>query len=228
VAIENAVLRFENVGFSYPDGAEILRDANFALEPGTLTFVTGPPGAGKSTLLRLCHFRLQPSRGDIFLFGSNLRHAKPAELPAHRRRIGVVFEDLRLIDHLSAFDNVALPLHVAGQVHPDYAKDVQELLTWAGLGWKLHEKVYSLSAGEKQRVAIARALAGKPELLLADEPLIRLDDEPGERVLRLLLNIHRFGTTVLIATGNHNAIARSGGRELRLSGGSITGTDVAA
>ncbi len=228
MTIEDTVLRLQNVGFSHPDGAEILREVNFTLKPGTLTFVTGPPGAGKSTLLRLCQARLQPSRGEIFLFGANLQKVKPAEMPALRRRIGVVFEDLRLIDHLSAFDNVALPLHVAGQIRADYAKDVQELLTWAGLNWKLNEKVSVLSAGEKQRVAIARALAGKPELLLADEPLIRLDDEAGERVLRLLLNIHRFGTTVLIATSNRSAIVRSGGRELRLAGGCVSDAEMAA
>jgi cell division transport system ATP-binding protein len=225
VAFETSVLRLQNVGFRYPGGPEVLRNISFALEPGTLTFITGTPGAGKSTLLRLCHLREQPSHGEIILFGAHVQMAKTADLPALRRRIGVVFEDLRLLDHLSAFDNVALPLHLAGQRRSDYAKDIQELLAWAGLSSKQHDRALSLSAGERQRVAIARALAGKPDLLLADEPLIRLDDEAGERVIRLLLNIHRFGTTVLIATSNRNSVARGAARELRLTGGCITETE---
>jgi cell division transport system ATP-binding protein len=228
VALESSVLRLENVGYRTPDGAEILREISFVLAPGTLTFITGHPGSGKTTLLRLCHFRARPSRGEIFLLGANLQKANAADLPSLRRRIGVVFEDLRLMDHLSAFENVALPLHLAGQQRSNYAKDVQELLTWAGLGGKLHDKISLLSAGEKQRVAIARALAGKPDLLLADEPLIRLDDAAGERVMRLLLNIHRFGTTVLIATSKVSPIARSAGRELRLADGCITEAGTAA
>ena len=217
----------QNVGFRYPGGPEILRDVSFALQPGTLTFITGSPGAGKTTLLRLCDLRASPSRGEIRLLGRDLAH-NPGALPKLRRRIGVVFEDLRLIDQLSAFENVALPLRLAGRRRTDYAKDVQELLTWVGLGSKMDDKVASLSASERHRIGIARALAGKPDLLLADEPMLRLDDDAGERVMRLLLNIHQFGTTLLIATSNRSAIVRSTGRELQLSDGYITELDTAA
>ena len=227
VSSETAVLRLQNVRFGYPAGDDILRGISFSLQPGTLTFISGARGAGKTTLLRLCHLRAKPSRGEIFLLGTDVIH-NPSALPQLRRRIGVVSEDLRLIDQLSAFDNVALPLHLAGRRQPDYVKDVRELLVWAGLGPKLHDKASSLSASERHRVAIARALAGKPDLLLADEPLIRLDDEAGERVMRLMLNIHQFGTTVLIATSSPSAVARGKSRELHLADGLITEMSVEA
>jgi cell division transport system ATP-binding protein len=221
------VLRLQNVGFEYPGGTEILRDVSFALQPGTLTFITGARGAGKTTLLRLCHLRAKTTRGEIFLLGRNALQ-QFRELPELRRRIGVIFEDLRLIEEISAFDNVALPLHLAGRRRDDYAKDVTELLTWAGLGAKMGDPACSLSASERQRVAIARSLVGKPELLLADEPLIRLDDEAGERVMKLLFNIHQFGTTVLIATRDLDPLVRKTGRELHLADGCITEMAVAA
>jgi cell division transport system ATP-binding protein len=222
-----AVLRLQNVGFGYPGSADILRDVSFTLQPGTLTFITGARGSGKTTLLRLCHLRAKVTRGEIFLLGRNVVQ-RSRQMPELRRRIGVIFEDLRLIDELSAFDNVALPLHLAGRRRPDYAKDVNELLTWAGLGEKMNEPASSLSASERQRVAIARALVSKPELLLADEPLIRLDDEAGERVMKLLFNIHQFGTTVLITARNLDPAIRTGGRELHLADGCIMEMAVAA
>jgi len=156
------MLRFENVGMRFGAGPEILRDVTFLLEAGSFTFLTGPSGAGKTTLLRLMYLAEPPSRGLITLFG--------CDLPALRRRIGVVFQDFRLLDHLSAFDNVALPLRLAGKRIDHYAHDVEELLEWVGLGNKLDAKPPTLSGGEQQRVAIARAVVARPDLLLADEP----------------------------------------------------------
>jgi cell division transport system ATP-binding protein len=222
------VLHLRNAGFGYGGSADLLRDVSFSLAPGTLNFVTGPAGAGKSTLLRLCDGREKPSRGNVDLFGTDTRTAKSDELAAIRRRLGLVFQNARLLDHMTAFDNVALPLRLARKRRADYVKDVQELLTWAGLAERQQQAAGSLSASERQRVAIARALLGKPDLLLADEPFTNLEDDAGQRMIRILLNIHHFGTTVLIATGNRTLAAASGGRELRLSAGCIGELDIAA
>jgi len=227
-SLEQSALRLQNVGFGYGGSADLLRDVSFSLAPGTLNFITGLAGAGKSTLLRICDGRDRPSRGQAYLFGTDTKMAKAGELAAMRRRLGLVFQNARLLDHMTAFDNVALPLRLARRRRVDYVKDVQELLTWAGLEERQQQTAASLSASERQRVAIARALVGKPDLLLADEPFTNLEDDAGQRMIRILLNIHRFGTAVLIATGNRTLIAGSGGRELRLSAGCIGASDIAA
>lgn len=226
--MEQSLLRLRNVDFGYGGSADLLRDVSFSLAPGTLNFVTGPAGAGKSTLLRLCDGRGKPSRGNVDLFGTDTRTAKAGELAALRRRLGLVFQNARLLDHMTAFDNVALPLRLSRTPRADYVKDVQELLIWAGLAERQQQAAGLLSASERQRVAIARALVGKPDLLLADEPFTNLEDDAGQRMIRILLNMHHFGTTVLIATGNRTRVAGSGGRELRLSDGCIGELDIAA
>jgi len=225
---ENTILSFHNVGYNHGGGPELLHDVSFSLQPGTLTFLIGPTGSGKSTVLRLCSGREKPSRGNIFALGLNVGESRVAELAALRKRIGAVFQDLLLVDHLSVFDNVALPLRLAGHSVSAYGKDIQELLSWAGLGEKAQERPAALSSGERQRLAIARALAGKPDLLLADEPFSGLDDEAGQRVSRLLLNIHRFGATVLIATRDRAAAARNNARELRLTAGCVSEAEAVA
>jgi len=215
------MVRFENVGMRYGAGREVLRDVNFTLDPGTFTFLTGPSGAGKTTLLKLVLMAEQPSRGVISLFGSNLANLKRAELPPLRRRIGVVFQEFRLLDHLSAFDNVALPLRLAGRRVNDFRKDVEELLSWVGLGERLDDKPPTLSGGEQQRVAIARAVVAKPEILLADEPTGNVDPDIGERLIRLFVELNRFGTTVMIATHDRALIESTRARELRLVDGKV-------
>jgi cell division transport system ATP-binding protein len=215
------MVRFENVGMRYGVGREVLRDVNFTLDPGTFTFLTGPSGAGKTTLLKLVLMAEQPSRGVISLFGSNLANLKRAELPPLRRRIGVVFQEFRLLDHLSAFDNVALPLRLAGRRVNDFRKDVEELLSWVGLGERLDDKPPTLSGGEQQRVAIARAVVAKPEILLADEPTGNVDPDIGERLIRLFVELNRFGTTVMIATHDRALIESTRARELRLVDGKV-------
>ena len=215
------MVRFENVGMRYGVGREVLRDVNFTLDPGTFTFLTGPSGAGKTTLLKLVLMAEQPSRGVISLFGSNLANLKRAELPPLRRRIGVVFQEFRLLDHLSAFDNVALPLRLAGRRVNDFRKDVEELLSWVGLGERLEDKPPTLSGGEQQRVAIARAVVAKPEILLADEPTGNVDPDIGERLIRLFVELNRFGTTVMIATHDRALIESTRARELRLVDGKV-------
>ena len=215
------MVRFENIGMRYGAGPEILRDVTFALEPGSFTFLTGPSGAGKSTLLKLVFLAEKPSRGLISLFGRDLATARRSDLPALRRRIGVVFQEFRLLDHLSAFDNVALPLRLAGKRPADYRRDVAELLSWVGLGERMHDRPPTLSGGEQQRVAIARAVVAKPDLLLADEPTGNVDPDIGERLIRLLVELNRFGTTVMIATHDRALIESTRAREMRLIDGHL-------
>ncbi len=216
-----AMVRFENVGIRYGSGPEVLRDVTFVLEAGSFTFLTGLSGAGKTTLLKLIYLAEPPSRGLITLFGRDLATAGRAELPALRRRIGVVFQDFRLLDHLSAFDNVALPLRLAGKRVEDYARDVEELLSWVGLGDRMNAVPPTLSGGEQQRVAIARAVVARPDLLIADEPTGNVDPEMGARLIRLFSELNRLGTTVLIATHDRALIETARAREMRLVDGRL-------
>lgn len=215
------MVRFENVGMRYGSWPEVLRDVSFALEPGSFTFLTGPSGAGKSTLLRLVFLAEKPSRGLISLFGCDLALLRRTDLPALRRRIGVVYQDFRLLDHLSAFENVALPLRLAGRRESEYGRDVKELLSWVGLGDRLRDTPPTLSGGEQQRVAIARAVVAKPDLLLADEPTGNVDPDMAQRLIRLFVELNRFGTTVMIATHDRALIESTPARELRLIDGHL-------
>ena len=216
------MVRFENVGMRYGPGPEVLRDVTFVLEAGSFTFLTGPSGAGKTTLLKLMQLSEPPSRGLINLFGHDLATAKRKAFPAIRRRIGVVFQDFRLLGHLSAFDNVSLPLRLAGRRAEDYARDVEELLAWVGLGERMRARPPTLSGGEQQRVAIARAVVARPDLLLADEPTGNVDAEIGERLIRLFGELNRLGTTVLIATHDRSLLeALPKAREMRLVDGRL-------
>src|SRR6185295_18325861 len=185
------------------------------------TFLTGPSGAGKSSLLKLVFLAERPSRGLITLFGRDLARLKRPELPPLRRRIGVVFQEFRLLDHLSAFDNVALPLRLAGTHPSEYRRDVEELLSWVGLGARMHAKPPTLSGGEQQRVAIARAVVAKPDLLLADEPTGNVDPDMGERLIRLFVELNLFGTTVMIATHDRALIESTRARAIRLVDGRV-------
>ena len=215
------MVRFENVGMRYGAGPEVLRDVTFVLEAGSFTFLTGLSGAGKTTLLKLIYVAEPPSRGLITLFGTDLATARRSELPALRRRIGVVFQDFRLLDHLSAFDNVALPLRLAGRRDADYAHDVEELLAWVGLGDRMDARPPTLSGGEQQRIAIARAVVGRPDLLIADEPTGNVDPEMGARLIRLFAELNRLGTTVLIATHDRALVESTRAREMRLVDGRL-------
>jgi len=215
------MVRFENVGMRYGSGPEVLRDVTFVLEGGSFTFLTGLSGAGKTTLLKLIYLAEPPSRGLVTLFGQELATARRRELPPLRRRIGVVFQDFRLLDHLSAYDNVALPLRLAGRRDSEYAHDVKELLSWVGLGDRMQAKPPTLSGGEQQRVAIARAVVARPDLLIADEPTGNVDPEMGARLIRLIGELNRLGTTVLIATHDRALIESTRAREMRLVDGRL-------
>ena len=194
------MIRLHNLGLKYGQGEEVLKDVDFHLRPGSFHFLNGPSGAGKTSLLRLLFMSLHPSRGRIELFGQDVTNLKAQKRAQLRRRIGIVFQDFRLLDHLSTWENVALPLRVIGRHVSDYREDVTDLLQWVGLGERMHAFPSVLSGGEKQRAAIARAVIGKPELLLADEPTGNVDPQMARRLLRLFIELNRLGTSVVIAT----------------------------
>jgi cell division transport system ATP-binding protein len=194
------MLQLDAVGLRYGNGPEVLRDVSFALAPGQFAFLTGASGAGKTSLLRLLFLALKPTRGRLTLFGNDVVGLPRKALPAMRRRIGVVFQDFRLLDHLSTQDNVALPLRIQGQAPASYNQDVSDLLNWVGLGNKLSAFPPVLSGGEKQRAAIARAVISKPDILLADEPTGNVDPALAKRLIHLFAELNRQGTTVLLAT----------------------------
>ncbi len=184
----------------YNMGPEVLRDISFHLKPGSFHFLTGPSGAGKSSLLKLMYLVSRPSRGLITMFGHDLATTPRRKMPALRRRIGVVFQDFHLLDHLSAIDNVALPLRIAGYDDDKVIEHAGELLKWVGLSDRLQARPATLSGGEKQRVAIARSVIGRPSLLVADEPTGNVDPAMGNRLMHLFLEMNKLGTTVVIAT----------------------------
>ncbi len=205
----------------YGLGPEVLRDITFHLEPGSFHFLVGPSGAGKTSLLKLLFLAHRPSRGLIGLFGNDIATTPREALPALRRRIGVVFQDFRLLSHLSAMENVALPLRIAGAADDTAREHVAELLNWVGLGHRLNARPATLSGGEKQRVAIARAVIARPRLLVADEPTGNVDPEMGLRLIQLFVELNKLGTTVVVATHNRRLIEHFGFPVLRLDGGEL-------
>jgi len=210
------------VGLRYGTGAEVLRDLDFRLSKGAFYFLTGPSGAGKTSLLKLLYLAQRPTRGRIRLFGEELSDLPREAMPAFRRRIGVVFQDFRLIRHLSAFDNIALPLRIAGQSEAEVEGPVREMLAWVGLADRASARPPTLSGGEQQRVAIARAVISQPELLVADEPTGNVDAEMAARLLHLFSALNRLGTTIVVATHDVGLIAAApGARIMRLEGGAL-------
>ncbi len=215
------MLRFDNVGLRYGGGPEVLRDLSFALEPGSFQFLTGPSGAGKSTLLKLMLLALRPTRGVVTLFGRPAYGLNKGAITDLRRRMGVIFQDFRLLPHLSAYENVALPLRVRGAEERDFRPEVSELLNWVGLGDRLDARPEVMSGGEQQRVAIARALIGRPDLLLADEPTGNVDPHMARRLVRLFLELRKSGTAVVIATHDPGLMEQFPARRMVLEDGRL-------
>ncbi len=216
-------VRLTGVGFGYADSPEVLRDVNLILPRGSFHFLTGPSGAGKSSLLRLLTLAERPTEGRIGLFGRDVTDINRSAAPALRRRMGVVFQDFRLLDHLDLFENAALPLRLAGRKRAEYAPDVEEMLRWVGLGGRMDARPPSLSGGEKQRLAIARAVMTKPELIIADEPTGSVDKAMADKLLNLFQTLNKLGATVLIASHDEALAEQSGARRLRLDRGRLTG-----
>lgn len=197
------MIRLNNVGLKYDRGPDVLTDVSFHLRPGSFHFLHGESGAGKTSLLRLMFMSLHPSRGQLSMFNEDVSRVSAQKRAQLRRRIGIVFQDFRLLDHLTVWENVALPLQVVGKKPSDYREDVTDLLQWVGLGDRMYANPSVLSGGEKQRAAIARAVIGKPEVLLADEPTGNVDPQMARRLLRLFVELNRLGTSVVIATHDH-------------------------
>ena len=215
------MIRFENVGMRYGIGPEVLRDITFHLAPASFHFLTGASGAGKSSLLRLMYLAHRPSRGLISILDRDVATLSRRDLPDLRRQIGVVFQDFRLLDHLTTFDNVALPLRVNGAGESLVRKHVTELLSWVGLADQMAAKPATLSGGQQQRVAIARAVITRPKLLLADAPTGNVDDVIAVRLLYLFEELNKMGVTVMIATHNEGLIRRFGHPVLHLADGEL-------
>ncbi len=194
------MVRFENVGLRYGLGPEVLRDLSFEILPHSFQFLTGPSGAGKTSLLRLMFLSLKPTRGLISVFDQEVSTLSKDALALLKRRIGVVFQDFRLLEHMTTYENVALPLRVAGMKEASYRDEVLELLHWVGLGDRIDAQPPVLSGGEKQRAAIARAVIARPQLLLADEPTGNVDPALAQRLLRLFIELNKSGTSIVIAT----------------------------
>jgi cell division transport system ATP-binding protein len=195
------LIEFSNVGLRYGNGPEILRDLTFSVEPGSFHFLTGPSGAGKTSLLRLLLLSLKPSRGRVTMFGEDVSDLSQDRLLQMRRHIGIVFQEFRLLDHLTTFENVALPLRVLGQPESEYRPNVTELLEWVGLGERMNALPSLLSGGEKQRAAIARAVIARPKILLADEPTGNVDPDLSSRLVHLFAELNRtLGMTIILAT----------------------------
>lgn len=203
-----SVVQFDNVGLRYGTGAETLSDLSFTLQPGSFYFLTGPSGAGKTSLLKLLYLAQRPSRGLIKLFGEDVVTMPRDRMPGFRRRIGVVFQDFRLVPHLNVFDNVALPLRVAGVREEDLQKPVNDMLVWVGLSDRMDAYPPTLSGGEQQRVAIARAVIARPKMLVADEPTGNVDPDMAVRLLGLFEALNKLGTTVVVATHDVHLMSR--------------------
>ena len=215
------MIRLTNVALNYDRGPDVLSDVNIELKPGSFHFLHGASGAGKSSLLRLLFMSTHPSRGRIEMFGQDISHVTPSKRAQLRRRIGIVFQDFRLLDHLTTWENVALPLRVVGKRIDDYREDVTDLLQWVGLGDRMHAYPSVLSGGEKQRAAIARAVIGKPEVLLADEPTGNVDPQMARRLLRLFIELNRLGTSVVIATHDHQLMRQFKAPRMELHNGHV-------
>jgi cell division transport system ATP-binding protein len=215
------VVRFENVGLRYGLGPEVLRDLTFRIEPHSFQFLTGPSGAGKTSLLRLLFLSLKPTRGRITQFGHDVATLSRDAVATLRRRIGIVFQDFRLLDHMTTYENVSLPLRVMDRPEESYRDEVIELLNWVGLGERMWALPPVLSGGEKQRAAIARAVIARPQLLLADEPTGNVDPNLAQRLLRLFVELNKSGTSVVIATHDIGLMDQYDARRLVLHDGRL-------
>ena len=200
------IIEMNNVGIRYGQGPEILSDIKLSLSKGSFHFLTGKSGAGKTSLLSMMYLAQKPSRGTMSVFGSNINFTNRDNLAMLRRKIGVVFQDFRLLEHLSAFDNVALPLRVCGMDEREVRQRVTELLSWVELDQHMMDITSTLSGGEKQRIAIARAVINRPELLLADEPTGNVDNDIAPKLMKLFVELNKLGTTVVIATHSEKLI----------------------
>ncbi len=203
---KKSIILLQNIGLKYDTGPEVLKDINLDIKSGEFYFLTGPSGAGKTSLLKLLHLAHKQTRGKIRLFSKDIDNLKHDEIAKIRRRIGVVFQDYELLNHLSIMDNVSLPLKIAGKSNKYIEDHVPELIKWVGLEKFINEKPTYLSGGQQQRVAIARAVINNPDIIIADEPTGNVDEEMAKKLLFLFLELNKRGTTIIIATHSVNLI----------------------
>ncbi|MAF98557.1 MAG: cell division ATP-binding protein FtsE [Micavibrio sp.] len=215
------MIKFEHVGLRYGVGPEVLSDVNFSLEPGSFHFLNGPSGAGKTSLMSLMYLGRKSTRGRVTMFGQSINDMPQEGLAKLRQKIGVVFQEFRLLPHLSAFDNVALPLRIIGTPEREIMSNVNELLEWVGLGDYKQSLPLTLSGGQQQRIAVARAVIARPKLLLADEPTGNLDDEMGFRLMNLFEQLNTMGTTIVIATHSQAIMEKFGHPRMMLGHGHL-------
>lgn len=200
--VTQPIIDLQNVAVGYDNREDVLQNVYFSLLPGSFTFITGKSGAGKTTLLNMLYLIKKPRKGMLSVFGNNINFSNRDTLALLRQKIGVVFQDFRLLEHLSVYDNIALPLRVRGMNEKEIYKRVTELLQWVELHKSIYKICASLSGGEKQRIAIARAVINRPEILFADEPTGSVDAEIADKLMRLFVELNKVGTTVVIATHN--------------------------
>ena len=215
------MIRFENVTKRYPNGRAGLNNVSLRIDPGELVFLTGHSGAGKTTLLKLLALIERPTRGQVLVEGRNIGRYPDRRIPGYRRQIGMVFQDHKLLDDRSAFDNVALPLIIAGLHRREIPKRVRAALDQVGLLDKEKQTPETLSTGEQQRIGIARAVVMRPKILIADEPTGNLDPELSLDIMTLFRRFNEIGVTMLIATHDITLLEQIGGRKIILSEGVV-------
>ncbi len=216
------MIKMNDVCLRYEPGRNILNRLTLDIPQGAFRFLTGPSGAGKTSLLKLIFLAHRPSEGRVILMGQDTATLSRKKLALMRRQIGVVFQDFRLIDNLSVYDNITLPLRIAGQNPTQWHDNAVELLDWVGLGGQLEARPDTLSGGEKQRAAIARAVITRPQIIIADEPTGNVDPDMGERILRLLAELNKMGTTIVIATHDQNLWEKFDFPRLHLEAGQLS------
>jgi cell division transport system ATP-binding protein len=222
------MVRFDDVWLKYQHMArpgvavpEALRGVSLEIPAGGFRWLTGPSGAGKSSLLKLMYLAEHPARGRIDIFGTHAAKISRRDAALLRRRIGVVYQDFRLLPHLTAYDNVALPMRLARRNETQVQADVTEILHWVGLESRLYAKPDELSGGEQQRIAIARAVVARPKLLVADEPTGNLDDDQAQRLMLLITALNKLGTTIVVATHNMDLVRRYPAHRLGIDKGRL-------
>ena len=218
---KNAIIKFQNLDFSYGKVEPILHNINLEIERGGFYFLTGKSGAGKTSLLKLIYLGIRPTNGYAYIFGKESKKYTNKQIALMRQNISVVFQDYKLLPHLSAYDNVALPLRIKGEDNKTIDNKVRAIIKWVGLEKHLNNLPETLSGGQQQRLSIARSVITQPKIILADEPTGSVDDVSASRIFSLFEQLHQRGTTIIMATHNQNIVNSKPYPELHIHNNSI-------